>query len=220
MEIGTMAQWAGASATFCAVLVALFREPFVRWRRLPKLVAEVAACRPYCIITPNGEDAGGGLRWDGCRYFIRLWVKNQGKSRADKVEVFLSGVRIRQTDGSLRELRDVSPMNLRWSYTNYKEPEIYADGISPGMGKLCDFAAVSDPKTPSLKFVNAKDCLLSLRLEALPPMKEWLAPAKYEFDVMIAGSNCPPAKQTIRLHLTGLWSDDPDVMLQNGIRFD
>jgi hypothetical protein len=65
MEVGTMAQWAAASATTAAVLVALFKEPIIRWWNRPKLIVRIAAQRPYCVITPNGETAGGGLPWTG-----------------------------------------------------------------------------------------------------------------------------------------------------------
>jgi hypothetical protein len=136
------------------------------------------------------------------------------------VEVFLKRAQVQQSDGSLKDLQVVSPMNFRWSYTSYTDAEIYADGISPGMGKLCDFAAISDPQTPSLKPLGPPQCRLSLRLEALPPTNEWLLPGKYEFEVMIAASNCRPVTQRIKLHLTGRWDDDPDAMMAHGIRFD
>jgi hypothetical protein len=220
MEIGNMAQWASAVATTVAVLIALFKEPFVRWIRRPKLVAHIEAKRPYCVRTPNKETAPGELPWSGWRYFLRIFVENQGTARAEKVEVFLSRAWAQQSGGSLKELEPFTPMNLRWSYTDHNDPEIYADGISRHMKKLCDFAAISDPKTPSLQPLGAPQCRLSLRLEALPPSSEWLLPGKYEFEIIVAASNCKPTIQRIPLHLTGLWDDDPDVMLAHGIRFD
>ncbi len=220
MEIGTVAQWAGACATFSAVLVALFREPVVRWWRRPRLEATIKASRPYCVRTPNGEAMPGGQKWTGWRYYLRFWIENKGKTRADKVEVFLAHAYLRQNDGSLKDITEIPSMNFRWSYTPYEHPEIYADGISPGMGKLCDFAAISDPKTPSLLPLGTPTCRLSLRLEALAPSSEWLLPDKYEFEIMIAASNCRPVTQRIKLHLTGRWDDEPEVMLAHGIRFD
>lgn len=216
-----MAQWAGAGATTAAVLIALFKEPFVRWRTRPILAARIAAQRPYCVRTPNKEDlAGGRPPWTGWRYFLRFWIENTGERRAEKVEVFLAKAHVQQSDGSFKDLQELSPMNFRWSYSSYDDPEIYADGISPNMGKLCDFAAISDPNTPSLQQLGPPQCRLSLRLEALPLASEWLLPGKYEFEIMIAASNCRPVTQRIQLHLTGVWDDDPEAMLSHGIRFD
>lgn len=219
MEIGNAAQWASACATTSAVLVALFKEPFTRWRKRPKLVAYLEAKRPYCVITPNQEKAAGGLPWSGWRYFLRFMIRNEGKSRAEKVEVFLRRVR-RKSNGTFVDVLEIPPMNFRWSYSDYDHPEIYADGISPDMGKLCDFVAISDPKTPSLLPLGRPQCLLSLRLEALSPSTEWLPQGQYEFTVKVAASNCPPVTKVFHLHLTGLWDDNPEIMLANGIRFD
>lgn len=125
MEIGTTAQWAGACATTAAVFVALFKDQALRWWYRPKLVARTGAERPFCVRTPNKEKPEGKPGWEGWRYFIRLSVQNIGRSRAEKVEVFLSRARIQQDDGSLKDLQEVIPMNLRWSYTDYNDPEIY-----------------------------------------------------------------------------------------------
>jgi hypothetical protein len=220
MDIVTMAQWAGACATTAAVFVALFKDQALRWWYSPKLVANIGAERPFCVRTPGKEKQEGKPEWQGWRYFIRLSVQNTGRSRAEKVEVFLSRVRIQQDDGSLKDMQEVIPMNLRWSYTNYSDPEIYADGISPDMFKLCDLGAISDPKTPSLQRLGTTDTRLALWLEALTPAEDWLPPGRYEFEIMIAASNCRPVTQHIRLHLTGRWDDDPAVMLAHGFRFD
>jgi hypothetical protein len=220
MDVGTMAQWAGAAATTAAVLVALFREPLVQWLRRPKLRAVIEARLPYCVRTPNQETVPGSLNWTGWRYYLRFWIENNGKTRAENVEVFLAHTRVQQSGYSLKEIPEVAPMNFRWSYTPYEHPEIYAHGISPGMGKLCDFAAISDPETPSLRPLATSQCRLSLRLEALAPSTEWLPPGRYEFEIMIAASNCHPVTQYIKLHLTGIWHDEPADMLANGFRFD
>jgi len=46
---GNVAQWVGALATTAAVIVALFKEDFVRRRRHPKLTAWIEPKRPYCV---------------------------------------------------------------------------------------------------------------------------------------------------------------------------
>jgi hypothetical protein len=153
MDVGNLAQWAGVLATTSAVVVALFKEEILRRLKHPELTASIEAKHPYCIRTPL-QESYEGLPWNGSRYFLRLWVMNKGNSRAEKVEVFLSQALVQGTNGSFEPVPKFTPMNLRWSYTDYNDPDIYVDGISPGMRRLCDFGAISDPSCPSLKSLS------------------------------------------------------------------
>ena len=179
--IGTLAQWVGAFGTISAVIVALSKEEMLRWFRRPKLVAVLKAEYPYCIKTPARHGSPPNV-WRGSRYWIRILVKNVGRARADKVEVFLSRFAHEQTNEPVRRF---VPMNLRWSSIG----KIYADGISPEMSRFCDVAAVSDPGHPEFKqgrppelSDDTKTCL-SLQLEWPPPRTDWLPPGKYLFAV-------------------------------------
>jgi hypothetical protein len=120
---GNYAQWAGACLTACAIIVALFKETFIRWFRHPKLTARLEARHPDCVKTPLSYEG-----WNGSRYFLRLWIENDGNERAEKVEVFLRRAWKEQT-GSFVELPEFTPMNLRWSYSDYQKPTISTDGI-------------------------------------------------------------------------------------------
>src|SRR5258706_14740223 len=114
MEVGTLAQWAAASATFLAVLVALFKDEILRWWRKPKLTVSITLQPPFKIV-----------------------------------ESFL-------------------PMNLRWSHGQQgsRASEIFADGISPEMGKHYDLGLMVYPKHHS----NHVQELLSAQ-----PVKAFLA---------------------------------------------
>jgi hypothetical protein len=50
-EVGTLAQWAAATATFLAVLVALFKDEVLRWWRRPQLTASIKLDPPDCHKT-------------------------------------------------------------------------------------------------------------------------------------------------------------------------
>jgi hypothetical protein len=209
--LGTVAQWLAFVATTAAVIVALFKEAIIRRFRHPKLTVKLEAKDPYIVRTRLREQD-----WSGWRYFIRMSIGNAGKVRADKVEVFLSQA-LMQRNGSYEPVSNFTPMNLRWSYTNYERPDIYVDGISPDMGRLCDLGAISDPACPSLQPLSDTRTRLSLRTESLSLNTEWLGPGRYKFKVQIAGSNCEPKAYWIDLHLTGLWDDDPSKMMSNGV---
>jgi hypothetical protein len=139
--LGTVAQWLAFGATTVAIIVALFKEEIIRRIRHPDLTARIEANDPYIVRTRNREQA-----WTGWRYFIRLRIINEGNLRADKVEVFLSQALMQEKD-SYVPLSNFTPLNLRWSYSNYERPDIYVDGISPEMERLCDLGAISDPAT-------------------------------------------------------------------------
>jgi hypothetical protein len=204
---GNAAQWAGALMTFAAVIVALFKEDFIRCRRHPKLTVLIEAKPPYCIRLPAAEK-NREKPWKGWRYWLRVWVKNEGNVRAEKVEVFLSHAFVRN-NGSFEPVPNFTPMNLQWSYTH----ETYIEGISPEMGRFCDFGAISDPGHPDLSEDRTR---LSLSLQSHPGIPDWLHPGHYKFEIMLAGSNCEPVAHWIHLHLTGVWENEPAKMLSNG----
>ena len=212
---GNVAQWVGALATTAAVIVALFKEDFIRRRRHPKLTASIEAKYPDCIRTavqwpgPNKEKP-----WKGWIYWLRVWVKNEGNVRAEKVEVFLSRAWERK-NGSFEPLPNFTPMNLLWSYTQ----DAYVDGISPDMRRLCDLGSILEPKysIPANPLFSLSETRLSLRLQADGPL---LQPGRYKFEIRIAGSNCEPATHYIHLHLTGRWPEEPTEMLAHGFTFE
>src|SRR5262245_53997754 len=136
MEIGTVAQWAGATATFLAVLVALFRDEILRVWRKPKLTTLIALAPPDChktTLTYMVQQPVVTYRSADC-YYLRLWVKNDGKTRAERVQVFAAKLLRRNAGGSFKEVDAFLPMNLRWAHGQQASggPEIFAEGISPG----------------------------------------------------------------------------------------
>jgi hypothetical protein len=56
---------------------------------------------------------GSVAQWAPCYYF-RLWVSNEGKTRAEKVEVFLRAVERLRADGQLESVARYSPLHLKW----------------------------------------------------------------------------------------------------------
>jgi len=219
--LGNVAQWVSAVATSIAVYIALFKEEWLRKRHHPKLTVRIQSDSPDCIKTPHVTRLPGNLTWQGDAYFVRIWVENTGDVRAEKVQVSLSNLWLQQLNGSLKPITDFLPMNLRWSYSDFAKPEIYADGISPEMGKHCDLARILDPSLPSVRQVpglTQGQVYFELWLEYPPPnQSHCLIPGIYKLEIKTAASNCEPVSHQIDLNLTGQWFVDEKTMFSKGV---
>jgi hypothetical protein len=229
MEIGTVGQWASACATFLAVLVALFKDGFTRLSRRPRLDLSALLKPPHCQIMQvhfSGQRVGPTLGQTNC-CFLRLWVENKGKTRAEKVQVFAAKLLRSTVDGKYMEDSNFLPMNLIWSHGHViggnREIEVYADGISPRMGKHCDFGHVMDPNyrrdlEEDIPGLAATSTVLALALEVSPStLSHLLAPGTYRLELRVAAANSSPKTKILEFGLSGNWSDDPVRMFSDGI---
>ena len=220
------AVWIGSIATLLAVIVALFKEQLVRiWRR-PKLQARVRLSAPDCHktqMTLFDQKTGAVIERADCYYF-RLWVENRGNQRAEKVQVFVSKLFRRHADGSFVEDKSFLPMNLRWSHSQLSPlgPEIFAEGISPQMGKHCDLGHILDPnkRVPfgiNLPSVAPGKTILELDLEVAPnTLTHLVPPAIYRLEMKLAAANAEPETKTIEINHTGDWYSDENKMFSDG----
>ncbi len=227
IEIGTLAQWAAASATFLAVLVALFKDEILRRWRKPKLTISIALRSPDCHKTTLDYTVQRTALIYGSAecYYLRLWIGNTGQTRAEQVQVFAAKLFRRNADGSFKQVESFLPMNLRWSQGQQgsRAPEIFADGISPQMGKHCDLGRVVDPEHHAnlgevLPNVDAGNSILALDLEIIPNTKSHLIPpGVYQLHLRVAAANCAPIKKVIELTITGKWLADQNQMFSDGL---
>lgn len=227
VEIGTLAQWAGATATFLAVLVALFKDEMLRCWRKPNLTVSVALVPPNChktTLTYAVRKTPVTYGSADC-YYLRVWVANEGKTRAERVQVFASKLFRRGADGSFKEVEAFLPMNLRWAHGHQASggPEIFAEGISPEMGKHCDLGHVVDPKFrkdagDDLPGVAADHTILALDLEVQPAtLTHLIPPGVYRLELRVAAANCAPVTEAIELTITGKWFEDQTQMFSDGL---
>lgn len=215
----SIAQWAGAAATFLAVLVALFREPFERWRRRPKFVVRIEPRPPDCVLSTHTDKAGGGPTAVVKRYWLRLWIENSGKTRAEQVQVFASAVLRKTARGEFAEVPDFRPMNLRWSNArDWNNPEVFAEGISPQLGKHCDLFCISDPHSQTVLRGHEGKSIAELQLEVFPTGNQHcLSPGEYKVKLLVGAANADPDSVTVLLNLTGGWSDELSKMFDEHV---
>jgi hypothetical protein len=147
----TAAQWVGAIATSIAVVIALFKDEWLRYRRQPRLSLRIEPKQPDCQFIPiTVRGPLGQLLWHGDSYWIRLWIKNEGRGRAEQVQVFVSRLYKEDANHEFAPVQNFIPMNLRWSHSrDQNNPEIFAPGVSQNFGKHCDLCSISDPANPT-----------------------------------------------------------------------
>lgn len=227
MDIGTLAQWAGATATLLAVLVALFKDEFLRWLRKPSLRVSIALAPPDChktVLTYVAQKTATTYVAAEC-YYLRVWIENVGRTRAERVQVFAAKLLKRHADGSFKEDESFLPMNLRWAHgqQGMGGPEIFAEGISPQMGKHCDLGHIVDPKYRKdvgydLPTVAADESILALDLEIKPnTLSHLIPPGVYRLELRVAAANCRPVSHTLEITLTGKWFSDQARMFSDGL---
>jgi hypothetical protein len=230
VQLGSLAQWLSAVGTITAVLYALFKEQLLsRWRQ-PKLTV-IARQHPPDIdyipfsypttLAPPGyptvyASTGG--------YCLRLWIHNDGDTRAEKVQVFVSKV-LRDRAGDFIPVESFIPMNLRWGFGSETptHAEVFADGISPGMGVHCNLAQVLDPSNRKAAGddhprANPEETVIRLTTEMNPNNGcNVFAKGTYKLTLLIAGSNCRPKEYTLQITLDGRWFGEREKMLQDGV---
>ncbi len=228
MELGSIAQWVAAGATLLAVLVALFREEIVSWWRRPVLDVSVLLSPPHChatILQYQVQRIAPTSVQAQCYYF-RLWVENRGRTRAERVQVFAAKLFRRVADGSFQEDKRFLPLNLRWAHGQARDgrgPEIYAEGISPKMGKHCDIGHITDPNNRAelgedLEGVSSGKAIFALDLEVAPNTRSHLlAPGIYRLELRVAAGNSSPVTKVLEITVTGDWFADERKMFQDGI---
>ena len=212
--LGTVGQWVAALVTFSAVMVALFKDDYVRRRDRPILKATIRPSFPDCA--PAVIYTQALARADA--YYIRLWVENVGKNRAEDVQVYVANLYQRDTaKGSFQRVDTFLPMNLSWAHSQPKEREIFAEGIASKMGRHCDVGHVVKPQDGEPFGVSHTDavmgiCHLMLDLEAPPATGSYmLAAGTYRLELWIAGSNAERITEFVQIKVDGRWFDATEM---------
>ncbi len=216
----TLAQWAGAAATFAAVCVALFKDPIRGWWNKPELKVTCSKEVPWTVKVPitvwQGRwPGGGGGRWGGECYFVRIKVENTGRTRAEKVQVSAVNLAKRGVDNKFVDILTTLPFNMKWSNGPLPPapPVTVLDGISGKMSAFCDIVGLCDPANPYQRRPTgtpAYPALVTvgqLQLE-FDLADEWhlLAPGTYLLTLRVGGANCEPIDQTVEFTHDGRWT--------------
>jgi hypothetical protein len=144
-------------------------------------------------------------------------VENEGRNRAEKVQVSAMKLARRNADGKgFTEVPTTLPFNMRWSNYPPNAPVAVLDGISRKMWAFCDIMSLCDPGNPYERRptgANPAETVGKIELEFDLPDDEWqlLAPDTYQLTLRIGGANSAPVDQIIEF-THGKWSDDDGIM--------
>jgi hypothetical protein len=168
-------------------------------------------------------DNKGAALWSGDSYWLRVWIENTGNARAEQVQVFISKVYKRDANNRFVLVPNFAPMNLRWANSrDWRNPEVFAPGISHRMGKHCDLCSISDPANPTdlLKGYQGQ-CVATLQLEVYPSSdKHRFPPGDYLLKLIVGAANADPVTTFVELNLKGPWSPDFQVMFRDYLGVD
>ena len=117
------------------------------------------------------------------------------------------------------------PMNLCWSHSavGVDKPEVFAEGISPHMGKHCDLGRILEPNLRKTIGEYPKDTMpenncLALELEVKPNTRSHLIQVgNYKMEIKIAASNAKPVVKWLEISLKSKWYADEKSMFTDGI---
>ena len=206
--------------TLALAAFAAFQEPIRRcWSNRDRPIFEVSI-----KTEPPDCSAVSRTRQDGqlvadCIY-IRLWVKNAGKTTANDVEVYARGLRKQRADGGWDPINTFPPMNLVWSHVSYSRPLVgpwIHFKIAPKMGRHCDIGSIVDPArrkdvgedAPGLGLTDQQTSLTFGIMVAPNNRAHIVGPGEYQLDILIAAENVSAISRTLAISLKGTWYASP-----------
>lgn len=211
---GNVAQWIAAFGTSGAVIYALWREQILAYCRRPKLSVTISTQPPdsSMAIWKNGE-----FSWR--RYHYRLRVTNNGKTRAERVQIFVEQLTKLAQDGEFHPVSEFLPMNLLWTHTR----KGFAESISPDMYQHCDLGYITEPNALVALGEDHEDVPQGqtpfiLEVEFKPYTKiHFLPPGTYRLKLKIGGANFSSRPETLEIKVTGNWYDKPERISRDGV---
>lgn len=210
-------KWLPALLTMLIAAYAVFHETLLSWFRRPKLTIDGnLSSIAIPVLFSNGRTANS--------YQVRLIIRNSGKHRAESVEVYAKQLSYAEVGGEWHPCDWFLPMNLKWA-----NEEVTYMGISKGIERTCNLFGVMDPANadrPSLPLLRQPqgfdyNTMYTCRVQAIvntSSYSNWLFPAAYRLDLIIAAANAETQTASVSLSFDGRWSDNFGEMLSTSIR--
>lgn len=194
-----------------AAFVTIISNYIKKYYSRPKINISIQVEPPDCHKTKFGNIID--------TYYCRFKVENNGKTQANNVELMVSKLYKKKDDGKYKELKDITPLNLRWSYFN--TPYV---NISPNLFKHCDLIYIVkmiDIKAICPAYTPPKNCKVLFAFDFITKLNTFdfiREPGKYAIEVIASFSNCSEnIKKFFRIEVKDIWYDNQDKMLKENI---
>jgi len=210
-------------AVVAALFIAIFQDKMRLWFHRPKLEVFVHTTPPFChkTLIAIGDFAAP------CYYF-RILVKNNGKRRAESVEVLAAELEKLDPNNKYVPYSRFLPMHLLWSHNRR-----VSESIAPGLFKYCDLGHIIQPeyrnRFPGEDFIISfaeiffdhdikTETVLSFDTEVKPLTATHLVPlGKYRLALLLGAANARTVRKSLVINLSGSWHDNEERMLKEGM---
>ncbi len=186
-----------ACITFCAVLVALFKDDFREYWKRPKIE----------FHTPNEmtvEDLSASLETENIfanKYISRIEVKNVGNLPALNSEIYLDKLEFIPKDTSIAQTIECSGAALEWNGA-----DLLNIIIPPGGKKLINIIEVTPPEkisTPESEKTHKPACLIIGNIKSTKEQQK----GKWVATFSLYAQNHKPVSFKLEIEWTGLWKN-------------
>jgi hypothetical protein len=155
-------------------------------------------------------------------YWFRLFIKNEGKSTAKNLEVFIE--KVEKKIGEKWQIYPAFlPSNLLWTHINFP----LLPNLLPDTKKNVDFGSILDPKVrysnpeesnPLLEN-NMTGILFNVTISVYAFARyNIINPGDYLFYIIVGASNCKSKRETFQVTFFKDWHDDESKMLNETIK--
>jgi hypothetical protein len=189
----------------------------------PDLVAQFDRQPPDAVRTMTGARdriSRALVAWFPTYYF-RLRIKNDGRVRADNVQVM--AVKLQRYEPDKRRYVDddsTLPLNLTWSSVGGTT----IPSINRGMIRHCDLChtqqqwpdmPIDQTDWPLLFRLNTEVMPNPVGQDNIPPTMK--RPGRYRLTIVVSADNASPRYQDVIINFSGRWSDDQTRMFDEEI---
>jgi hypothetical protein len=197
-----------AIVTFFAVIVALFQEKIKDFFLKAKLEMKIILSPPDTHQIALTDQSGRLI--SKCIY-IRIRVTHLKGKSAEDVEIMVSNF-WQIINGKKIRVKEFLPMNLKWShFQSFTIPAINIR-IPRGLFRHCDFGRIQ-PKASIPVLIL--DTMVQPNPVADDLIPNQFFPGKYEFELLLSGSNTKLIKKRWIIEFDNYWSDDEREMLKH-----
>lgn len=189
--------------TFIAVMVALFQEKIKKWFNQASIVPSILLSAPDChqidLTTQQGVYVGKAI-------YTRIRLTHLKGQSGKNIEVILSKVEKKSTNGEWKIDKHFLPMNLRWSHTH---PQVIT--IPPNSFRHCDLGSFRQ-----ISMINQFqiDTIVQPNAVSGGRIPNVLPPGEYRLETLLTGENVKPIITQWLLKFTPSWSNDESVMFK------